>query len=405
MMSENGELLADAVAQFQSQYAEANRLAVETEGEGWDRVWNVVVRRAAEDLQQPDADVFLVRRRLERVADLYRRAICDPVRLFASLRVQQAVVSGCTNLEQWCDENIPVNPSDQTHDPISAGWHTVLSYPNVFSGWPVEACDAQHESTFQWRPTCNLYCNPHAGCDPLDVEFGDDQSRMLLLTRSVHPHADLHSYAAVGETFRMLEDAPLNAIGATVEEWSAYRQEIQEKYGNSVDLEQVAITHCAYPDRSACPNLSTAEWRAPIRDTEAAAVRLLQRASPESRAVVQQWLGERCGYGPAFLGLRYPPAFTALLADLFAERWLPLHDRSQEPPVPYADNTRCEPHPWQVYSVWLRYGFVRIPDAMELTRGWDTLDHLALERSGGRCTRAFLNRWRVDHSEDVSCVD
>ena len=37
----------------------------------WDLAWSTVVAKAAKDLAEPAADVFAVRRRLERLAELY----------------------------------------------------------------------------------------------------------------------------------------------------------------------------------------------------------------------------------------------------------------------------------------------------------------------------------------------
>lgn len=156
--------LARLVAEFRDEYALANNDAVRAMDQGgWDLVWNAVVSRAVEDLLVPGTDAFAVRRRLERVADWYRRAVCDPVRLFGSLAVQEAVASGLARLEQWCEEEGPSSGTMMHHDagPATAEWRCVLRHPDAFRDWPVDAGAAQHDPQFQWRIAQNLYTSPH----------------------------------------------------------------------------------------------------------------------------------------------------------------------------------------------------------------------------------------------------
>jgi hypothetical protein len=374
---------------------------------GWAGMWDLFVRRASDDLAQPGADSFAVRRRLERMADFYRRAVCDPVHLFASLNVQEAVVSGCATLERWVEENPSSSREAPVLDDLSAHWHTVLSNAAAFADWPVARCPEQHDARYQWRPPCNLYANPHAGCSILDIEYGCTRSRKLLLTgAAIDPMTAPPPLAAIGETTRFLEGSAFCAadtMGVTSEEWDAYRVATLTTYGEVVDVELVAVRHLGYPARRDCPNVSTPEWRGPIRDAEDCMEDMLDRAGKAVGDVVFRWLSEVCGMGRMHAGCKYPPAFTALIADIFAERWLPLTDVT----APSSRLPEGDPglHPLQSYSVWLRYGFPDVPDARQLIAGWDTTDHLALEEAGGRCTLALLDRWRREHHADILAVD
>ena len=399
--------LQELVTQFREEYARANDHVVLTESAGWAGLWDVVVRHCSDDLTRPGADPFAVRRRLERMADLYRRAMCDPVRLFASLDVQEAVVSGCATLERWVEENTPAPKEAPAIDDLSEHWHLVLSNVAAFVDWPVARCPEQHDARYQWRPPCNLYANPHAGCSPLDIEYGCTRSRRLLLAGSaIEAMAAPPLLASIGETARFLASSTFCAtdtIGVTSEDWDAYRAATLRTYGEVVDVELVAVQHCGYPARRDCPNVSTAEWRGPIRDAEECMADMLDRAGKAAGDVVLRWLSEVCGMGRLHAGCKYPPAFTALIADIFAERWLPLTDiRAPSSRLPESDP---EPHPYQLYSVWLRYGFLDVPDAAQLTAGWDATDHLALEEAGGRCTSELLDRWRREHHAGVLTVD
>ena len=98
--------LQKLVQEFQVAYHDANEQAVAQLGPaGWDVAWDTVVKACADSLVGPTPDVFAVRRRLECLADLYRRSICNPLQLFASMYVQDTVSHHMALLEQWCDEN------------------------------------------------------------------------------------------------------------------------------------------------------------------------------------------------------------------------------------------------------------------------------------------------------------
>ena len=56
--------------------------------------------------------------------------------------------------------------------------------------------------------------------------------------------------------------------------------------------------------------------------------------------------------------------------------------------------------PEQVYSRWLRYGFLRPPGPAVLTRSWSTVDRLALAERGGRFTAEFRADWERNNNNN-----
>ena len=235
---------------------------------------------------------------------------------------------------------------------------------------------AQHDPQFQWRVACNLYANPHAGASVASVEVAGAASRVLMAT------------AAAAETFRLLGSTAeaVQALGIPADEWVAYRTRVVETSGRWVDIDGVAVRHCGYrrgPLASAADSL--AAWRRPLRQAEEVVRRL---CPPIAQRACEAWLARECGCGPEYVGVRWPPAFVALVADVVMEHLLPEDDGAAPPPEQDAGL-----QPFQVYSVWARYGFETIPSPEQLLSHWDTTDHLALEQIGaGRLTRDVLAR-------------
>lgn len=65
-MDAAGDLLLKVVTEFRRDFFDACDAVIQQRGVDWEQTWEVVVRRAAEELLHPDCDVFAVRRRLER---------------------------------------------------------------------------------------------------------------------------------------------------------------------------------------------------------------------------------------------------------------------------------------------------------------------------------------------------
>jgi hypothetical protein len=75
----------ELILRFRDEYAAANVRAVsQLAAKDWDSMWDVIIRRSAAELMEQDCDRFRVLRNLEGWADMYRRCICDPMKLFAS---------------------------------------------------------------------------------------------------------------------------------------------------------------------------------------------------------------------------------------------------------------------------------------------------------------------------------
>lgn len=129
---------------------------------------------------------------------------------------------------------------------------------------------------------------------------------------------------------------------------------------------------------------------------------LLASAPQEFVAVVAQWLERECGCDVAYVGLRWPPAFTALLCDVSAECLLP-HARAARLP-----GRAPGLHPYQAYSVWLVVGRVGIPSRDELTMGWNQAGYNGItDRPIGASKRlgAPTSRWSYCSPRGGRCTE
>lgn len=143
-MEEGAQIAQEMREEYALATAEA---AAQLRRRGWEEVWCRVARKAAMDLLQPDADRFAILRRLERLVDWFRRTTTDPVRLFASLRVQEAVEQTCVcplgqrpaagcgtaRLERWCEESA-VGGSESHPSPgsgLSTAFQALLAQPSA----------------------------------------------------------------------------------------------------------------------------------------------------------------------------------------------------------------------------------------------------------------------------------
>ena len=126
---------------------------------------------------------------------------------------------------------------------------------------------------------------------------------------------------------------------------------------------------------------------------------------PTALPVLRRWLDRHAGCDAAHIGLRYPPAFGALLADIFLERYadagapVPPHRWMALTAAPYVRRGAVD-DPRQVYPVWLEYGIVDPPDAATLTRNWSTADRYALAAHGGRFTEGFRADWCANRAAE-----
>jgi hypothetical protein len=178
--------------------------------------------------------------------------------------------------------------------------------------------------------------------------------------------------------------------------------------------EGVVSDHCGYRWQ-----LDPAVGRTPVSAIEQA-VRALLFEHEAFVAVVERWLRVVCGCPAYFVGIRYPPAFTALIADIAAEVCLPhvettdvldtariaseVERSGMHPARPGSVPLSCRHHAGllRVAAVRLcghppptggvlRHGTTPVEgDGAEITRGWspEALEELA--SAGDVCSPAVL---------------
>lgn len=383
--------LRTTVDMFRRRYDTATDAAAAELDRDWDTVWAHSARAAVEEVLRPDADVPAVRARLAALLRAWRRALLDPVRLYTrSLFVQEVVHAGIASVEAWCDENKPDEAGRCPAEPAyAAEWRVMLAHPAVFDGYALSVAGPE-PGAFRFRPPVNLYGArgpvhlrlPRTPYDPLD-----------------HPGRRRLLLAAVGETLRYGDPVHRRYIRAIV-----------GRHGATVDAESVARERCGYPAFACVRDVfedSHAEWRRPVAAAEQAMARLLA-AHDFVLPLLAEWLRDHAGCGPQYVGVRFPPAFGALLADLFGEA---VADAAGGP-VPAArwdraaaDRAACvgaEADIRQSYDRWIEFGVLQRPDRAVLTRGWDTADLATLEDHAGVFSESFRAAWRLNRGGELT---
>ena len=312
---------------------------------GWDLMWDTTIKSAARDLMRPNADAFAVRRRLEELANLYRRCMCDPIRLFASMEVQEALTQHLTALEAWQEEH-PIAREPRPNVPSTA-WLVMLENQDVFCDWVLS------KDGLETRLPWNLYANPHAGMDTVDVMC--PRARRLLLN------------CALVETKRLLQ-------GATESDYKTEVWNMCKGYA-WVDVDRVAAAFCGHAGSHSFDEYEGC--REPLMLAERTARRLTEELCPEGLEALRMWLHKagRCDQG--YLGLRFPPCFIAWLCDIIMEHC---------PFLRCAADPLTAPHPCQMYPVWVRFGILHEPELPEITEGWEPSEQQILTEAGNRFT-------------------
>lgn len=257
----------------------------------------------------------------------------DPVGLYSqSLHVQRTITAHLARVEAWCDDHPPPAATAPELAGCSPEWRAVLRAGAAFDGWPVvTGVDAEANDAAWWfRPPCNPYANPHAGCaatcdpgaageiapaplgpvaicrrvrffnrttpPPLrdgDLTIGHDGRRMLL-------------FVGCAETHRFLGRSPNPVLPpgvATPDAWARYATRVRGRYWPArgarpwVDVETVAIELCGYAPPPSVGR-AYAAWRAPLREAERRLARLLDDADRTPAfvdTVLTEWLQEHCG--------------------------------------------------------------------------------------------------------------
>jgi hypothetical protein len=372
-MAKDVASLEGILQEFRSEYHIANNRAVaDFFGTGWDGVWNAVTRACAADLMDPKGDPFVVRRRLERLADVYRRSVCDPVRLFASLVVQDTVSQHMATLERWCEEHplTTVCQGGVEQSAPSKSWRIMCENELIFTGWSASM------TVYDTRLPCNLYANPHHGADR--VESFCLRSRQLLLS------------CALAEAKRLIR-GPMQEEGIPSDEWTEYQKRVwlMCKGMAWIDIDSVARTFCGYPYNADSFD-SYGAWREPLLRADRVLHQLLEQLDDSCIGILRTWLQDVCRCPATYIGVRFPPSFVALLSDIILQECPCVMD------VTESTNQDPSPHPLQVYSVWVRFGMVYNPILNDITQGWDTNEQQFLVENGNRFTTSVFQFWRAN---------
>lgn len=381
----------------------------------WDDLWTHVVRSAAAALADGHADVLDVRRRLEDVCELYRRCLCDPVQMY-SLPLQSLVSNHLAEHERLRMDAAP-NRDDTDDAPMgteeSEPWRRLVAAPLAVARVLLEDWGPRdlHHPRWQWRLPFSLYAggqttahlpNTYHRCP--DTWFR--ASHTLLAVARVCDGLRM-CLAAAAETMRLFLQSDADAAAGadmTIEEWSCLDQgvhardlgpppglktELIAKVGAFCDVEGVAVSQCGWPLRCQSPTTTFVEWWEPLADAEEVLRRRIRGHphGPVIEEVLRAWA--RLHRLEAYVGLRYPPAFVAVVAEAFADALgnHPLRVAS----IPWdlsviarAQVRSATPMVHEMWSNWALLGVLVPPDEATLTRGWDSHQRLRFESDGSR---------------------
>jgi hypothetical protein len=184
-----------------------------------------------------------IRRNLERLAEAYRNALCDPVALHSlplrpgallpggPLRSQGILTRWESLTEAWRGrlEDALAGPEAAVAGPSSAyhpAWLRLVAHPAaraLLPDWPL--CDdaAQRDPRYAWRIPHSLYS---AGHIPFHLLHSAAEPCPGRLERCL--------LAAAGETLRLLQPATEagRAVGYTAAEWERHVAALRARYGN-----------------------------------------------------------------------------------------------------------------------------------------------------------------------------
>lgn len=369
-----------AVAAFRIDYHSALRDATGVVDHDWDLTWAHAVDRALTELRTPDSDVSAIRFRLRHLLERWRADLLDPVRMHCrSLYIQETVARHVARIEMWCDDHRPAGSQgnmDDDADCTSSAFRAMLANPGEFDGYRI-ADALNHDSTqFHFGAPVGLY-----GVDGTSA-YLDAVARRALCC------------AALGEMLRCERDL-------------VYAAHVGAAPGRFVTPEHVAIRLLGYPAPEESPSdarsLAYAEWRRPIAEAEETLLNTALTPCPAVSHALARWLVVAQGCAPArYLGVRFPPCFSALLADVLVECLMTTSPERLawcDPRILDAAISagRSRTH---FYPRWLLHGHASLdpPSADELMCGWDALDRAALYENGGAFTAAFRVHWHAARS-------
>lgn len=228
----------------------------------------------------------------------------------------------------------------------------------------------------------NLYANPHYSDNVISYNVRSDvMSRRLLL------------FAALAETERFLLDTPPEHV--TLDEWNAYKIEMCQQHV-WVDVDIVAKEFCGYTHDTHDFNIeSYALYREPLLRVDHAIHRMMQALQDEHVDILRRWLQDVCRMSAdVYLGVRFPPAFIALLADLICEHGItPTGCVRQQDPTP---------HPVQWFPIWVRFGVTKTPDVEQIITGWEPNERQVLLDGGGRFSAEVFRFWKANRGGNLT---
>lgn len=398
--------VGDVLSAFRREYHRMSSATASVVAARWDDLWSHVVEQAGRAVAAGEAP-DTVRRRIEDLADLYRRCLCDPVQMH-SLPLQSLVSGHLALQELWVDDLRRRDDDEAAAAPPQAprlgpAWGAVLRSPElarrVLRGW---SPDDPHRPAWQWRLPFSLY-----GAGTTDATgWGDPDARRRLSSAPLWHRVVL---AAVGETRRLYLEPAAEAAAALdlgVVDWVAHRRRMLADHGWWCDVEGVAVGRCGWPRAPSGglddddPAAAVADWWQPLADAEAA---LRDRLAAHTEAALvgdtlRAWA--RAWRLEPYLGLRFPPPFTAAIADVFLDV---LHERhplllsrgvAWDRDVQRAAVERgATPHLHETWSRWLLLGVGAVPSRGDLCLGWDDEDHAVLDEAQGALTDRVWEHW------------
>lgn len=382
--------LARMLAEFRTEYEEVTDVARAQEAATWRRIWEDIRDRTVRDILQ-GADPSQVVARLQCAADEYatsqctrpERYLCRVPAVDALLRRYIATVSAPPSVVVAAARTYhDALRGPMLHDDALLGWDLLPSRREA-----APATNNDDDNNFRWSPPSNPYATPLAFTDPAAMWPGHTRDVLLV--------------AGAAETLRSFlspEDAAREVGGGcTAVEWEEYRAACRDLRGAWVDMESVACAVCGYPPPPAAEK-ELARWRDPLRRAEAG-LRITLAGAPDAvHRAIHEWLRRVCGCDSTlWAGLRWPPAFTGLLADALAQALTdaPSSALVFDPLVLEATHAVATAASTQRYSVWWLHGYPVPPTCSDLMRHWDAEDDAVAAADGWRWTPTLRAHFRA----------
>lgn len=234
--------------------------------------------------------------------------------------------------------------------------------------------------------------------------------------------------AATAETMRFFLQSEVDAAAAAemnVEEWRrlirgvcvcvcvplettsrpAFKTKLITEFGAFCDVEGVAVSQCGWPLRCQSSPATFAEWWEPLADAEDVLRRRIHGhpQGPLIEDVLRGWA--RLHRLEAYVGIRYPPAFVAVVAEALADALANHPHRVAAIPwdlsvIARAQVRSASPMIHEMWSNWALLGVLIPPDEATLTQGWDTSRRLRFESDGARLSGRLFDELSKSNEPD-----